>query len=88
MFLRQILYEEVYYTATELAEKSNYLEPILFGNMIAYFLSSDICLQPPPPRPLLSPNVITRSFQVKTLERAFTCKIMFFYPIFLENSHL
>ena len=50
MFLRQILYEEVYYTAIELAEKSNYLEPIPFGNIIAYFLSSDICSSHPPPR--------------------------------------
>ena len=35
-----------------------------------------------PPPPLLSPNVITRPFQVKILERAFTYKLMLFYLIF------
>lgn len=85
MSLRQILYEEVYYTASDLAEKKlPRAHPLWkYDSLLPLFR---YLFTPPPP--LLSPNLITRPFQVKTLERAFTYKLVLFYPTFLENSHL
>ena len=80
MLLRQILFEEVYLLYSDWPSwkiKLPRAHPLWqYDKLLPLFRYLFT------PTPLLSPNLITRSFQVKTLERAFTRKLVLIYLIF------